>query len=591
MKRWFVKFLFLITGFVLIPRSFAESRMTDTVPCDVMFYVDSTRFLLPEIENILHALTFSSNKKPLFASIENLNEIQTFGSLQTEMRKIIDYFYGKPVRMEKNGWDDTLTTRFMHHNFFLYIVATPLGSMIEYQLTLFKKKNIEAGLSSKNLFLMPVYDKCSSVGFFIDPLKKNASREIEKELKKLFPEANAIPILKIESNCPIYQASYFGCANDKVVFDLSNSQDEDTPREDLTFFTRQIDTSGQMNFPQEYSLSFDPFARHVVMLPKKPGLYAIEFSVSDGVSTTKSQRIYLRIVHKPILALNKHYFFSRKFRSIRDYSAGDAIINSGTIRILNSSASPDEWEFFIRPVARDSAYSFISGGKFTLSHFPDADISDDSAAILDSIIQFHFTCNGLHVEAHPKKNYIEFTLKGRSVPGKNEYFLFGRHKTQKIVTEGERITLDIADRYYWDVNFGLSYVVNGFDTGRGPSFKWLNNFNFDLSTPFFKSFIAGVTICFNTGHYLIKSGIFSINYAKREGDQTGLSCRFDNSKPFHYDVGWNYQATLPVYKALDFVLGCKVWLYSSGGKIGFESESYFIKAGFEYCFRRAKLFG
>jgi hypothetical protein len=502
MKNKTVRLIIFGMYLIFVHSSFADGCLTDTMPCNLMFYVDSTHYLLPTIENTIHNLSFSSTKKSLFKNIENLNEVKIFGVLQVEMRKIVDYFLGKPMRMGKNDWNDTLMKRFNEHDFFLYIIATPLGTMVEYQFTLFKKETINPTRPS-NMIIMPVYNKCFSNSLFIDPTKENSTQKICKAIKSIFPESNAIPNLVINSNCHIYQGKYLSCTNDTVIFDLSNSRDEDTPREELTYFTRQIDTNGLMNFPQDFALSYDPYANRHVFVPHKPGLYAFLFYVNDGISTCEPQKIFLNIIPKPILLLSDHYFCSNEVRSVKDYYH-NVHIDSGWIRLLRSNSKPNEWELIVKSIDLDTSNSSEFRRKYLLSQHPEIEISDDSVAALDSIYQYFANSNNLHIDVEPQKQFIKFDLTGRAVPGRRTYNLIARHKTQNIYSKSERVTVDMMDRYYPSIFFGTSYSIIGYSEKGSASYK--NYLQLNFAACFYKKLFTEISLCLdNYNRYTMSS--------------------------------------------------------------------------------------
>jgi hypothetical protein len=416
---------------------------------------------------------------------------------------------------------------------------------------------------------------------------------MNKAIKSIFPESNAPPVLVIKSNCHIYQGKYLSCTNDTVIFDLSNSRDEDTPRDELTYFTRQTDTNGLMNPSNDLAFSYDPYAHRQVFIPTKPGLYAFLFYVSDGISTSEPQIVFLNIIQKPKLALSNHYFLSNKVRWANDYY-NNTDIGSGWVRVLKSNSKPNEWELIVKPIDPDTSNSSGFGGKYVLSRLPEIEISDDSAAHIDSLYQYFLDCNNLHIDAEPQNQSIKFNLTGRAVPGRRKYNLIARHKTQNIYTESEQFIVDMRDRYYPAVYLGISYSNIKYDENLDScgSLQYYKNYlQLNMAICFYKIFFTEISLCLDNYNKASNSSeinpiILNVGYIKPVFNNFWKyylsTMMLTNNYHSYYFLGWGIQYNLPLFKTIDFNIGFKSWLLSLNKNNNIAPSWYSINVGIEF---------
>jgi hypothetical protein len=275
----------------------------------VIIYASNNDFLTPLIEQQLLNLQYANKKEKIFQNVTNLNRFSLNKSSEIALRELLDYYSNNNIIVKKIGKDSLeekkIDSLLRLNEYFLEIKINTLNDLLEYQFFLYKSSDLKSLFNNGNAF--PSNDIIKPIkieNLFINAGSNNYQGALIKVIRKIFPESNSVPILRLAVKNNIITDTLIVAVNDSLTLDASFSSDDDDPFEDLKF--NWITNPDKENLANFYFNSKGPFSKLVFF---KEGIYKIRVSVSDDIAVSKEDTIIFKIKSRPEIIISPHEIY------------------------------------------------------------------------------------------------------------------------------------------------------------------------------------------------------------------------------------------------------------------------------------------
>ena len=212
----------------------------------IMIYTHGDRTLVTLIEKSLGRLRVNDSLR--FEHVTNLNEIYNTAMSDTTIRMLIDYtrFTNFKLSREQQKKLADMVTILSQYELFLSVNVNKVNALLEYQFYLYnadifgnneKLREDSASFWTTKDLLKPRYLN----SFLIDVSSPDYSERIDREIAKMFPEAEKFPVAIISSGSQEAQETYLGLKDTLRLGGSVLSHDAEVPARKLHYsWYRQI---------------------------------------------------------------------------------------------------------------------------------------------------------------------------------------------------------------------------------------------------------------------------------------------------------------------------------------------------------------
>ncbi|HEX2896447.1 MAG TPA: hypothetical protein VHP63_00160, partial [candidate division Zixibacteria bacterium] len=284
----------LATTFAIPSQSKSQNKRA------VLFARDNT--FLPQIYKLLSELENYQTDEKIFSEIINLNQWSINRSEIADFDNLLR-FYESEGRIKRKGQeakeiDRELIRLFEDVNTYIRIDVLLKLHLLEFQLLI--TDSLPQVASSEYAILVTPLSRME--GFVIDISRQDFLKQLNNEVKKLFPKSNRppIPIVKLNAELNSDSCYYFGIGRE-ICIDASESYDMDNSQSDILYHWRQINPRGEaLSIGSDEIIILQDNAPVQKIRIQNRGEYLFGVRVDDGISMSSEVVYKLSIQEVPI---------------------------------------------------------------------------------------------------------------------------------------------------------------------------------------------------------------------------------------------------------------------------------------------------